>query len=79
MYSESEVMDNYSTDTSSFVDSINFDLIITIVLVILIACGIIAALVARHNGRSVALGFLSGFFFGTFGIMTHMVMGEKDK
>lgn len=79
MYSESEVMQNYETGSESVLDTLNYDLIITVVIVALLICGVVAALVARHNGRSVALGFLSGFFFGTFGIMTHMIMGEKDK
>lgn len=56
----------------------NFDTIMTIVIVYLFACGVVAALVARHYGRSPVLGFLSGFFFGPFGIMTNMIMGDKD-
>lgn len=80
MYSESQVMDNYSVPTTeSALDSINFDLVITVILVLLLICGVVTALVARHNGRSVALGFLSGLFFGTFGIMTYMIMGKKDR
>lgn len=62
---------------SNFFDSINTDTVLSIVVTYCVVCGIVAALVARYNGRSIALGFLSGFFFGPFGIMTHMIMGEK--
>jgi uncharacterized integral membrane protein len=41
-------------------------------------CGIVAAIVAKHNSRSVVLGFLAGAFMGPIGIAAHMIMGESE-
>lgn len=66
---------NLPESTPWFTDVNN---LIAVALLIAVACGLVAALVARHNGRSVPLGFLTGLFFGPLGVMTCMIMGENS-
>lgn len=67
-------------DTNSTVDATGYDInfVISVVATYLLINGIVAAFVARHNGRSMMLGFLSGFFMGPLGIVAYMIMGSTN-
>ncbi len=72
MYDNSLATVNNSTETG-----LSFDTIMTIYVVVAIICGVVAALIARHNDRSPMFAFVAGFFFGPLGVMTYMIMGES--
>ena len=48
-------------------------------LVFWLFCGIICAILASHRGRSAALWFFLGTFFGVFAVVLLLVMSEEPK
>ncbi len=71
--------DSYITYTDTATKSgIDINAIASIVVAYCLICGIVTALVAKNNGRSIPLGFVAGIFLGHFGIIAHMIMGQSD-
>jgi hypothetical protein len=77
MYVDGKFVPQETSDINLF-SGLDMNLILSVLAVYLLVCGLVTATVAHRNGRSSMLGFLSGIFFGQFGIMTHMIMGKKE-
>lgn len=71
----------YADDQNGSVQSNFFDMntLMTVLVMYCLICGVVTALVAKHNDRSIPLAFMSGFFLGQLGIVAHMIMGKKKE
>lgn len=67
----------YADEMTNGSSGFNIETAMSIIVAYCFICGIVAALIARHNGRSVPLGFMAGFFMGHIGIAAHMIMGKS--
>ena len=76
MYEVSVPMETVTPTEPWYSELLGFEVVMTIWVVAAILCGFVTMIIAVENERSKFLAFISGFFLGTLGIITYMIMGE---